>query len=454
MVICTVYLLFPMILKENSNEFKMTKFPQLDEVASTTIFLDKPLNNYVGSKETGYSRDEFIGKIKIDYKKDSQEYLALLNKRGATSFEFDKHQFSVSLVNDDYIQIKKKIMDMPKGEDWVLMGPIIDRSMMRNYLAYQAAYGIMEYAPRIQYTELFVQVAEDEPEYIGLYMWTEKIRQGEERVNINPTMINQTETSFIIVKDEVREGDRIFNVYGKDLYMYAYNFVDVYPKTTLSERQRNYIGDSLTHFERVLYHDKYDINGEGYADFIDVMSFVDYYIINEFFMNTDAGHKSTFLYKDVRGPIYMGPVWDFNNAMGNVNTLFEMRSYKGLFMQDRMWFDRLLNDPLFAYKVVDRYKELRKGALSTQKLLDEIDNAYDVLKPFADRDHSIYQEDMVREAMFTFLAGSEEALFDYIESNNDAISDFDNEVKNLKEFITQRGSWLDENLESILKWTE
>lgn len=40
-------------------------------------------------------------------------------------------------------------------------------------------------------------------------------------------------------------------------------------------------------------------------------------IINEFFKNSDAGTHSTYLYKDIRGKITMGPIWDFNNAMNN-----------------------------------------------------------------------------------------------------------------------------------------
>lgn len=451
LVISTVLILI--IVEPNEmSEFSPSAFPELNEVAVTTLHLNNELESYIGNSVDGYSREDFYGEISIAYDGDVEAYQVVMRKRGATSFNFDKPQFSVSFVDDDQLQIEEKLMDMPKGEDWILNGPFVDQSMMRNYIAYKAASEIMTYAPRVQYTALYVQVNDQEPEYLGLYLWGEKIRRDNDRVDINQTLANQDTTSFIVEKNNYSEGDHIFSVYGKELYMYAYVISDVYPKLSLSDEQADYIGDVITTFERNLYHDKYDIPGKGYDELIDVNSFIDYYIINEFFLNTDAGHKSTFLYKDIRGSLHIGPVWDFNNAMGNVNTVFETQSYKGLFMHDRVWFDKLVQDPFFAVQVVNRYKVLRQGSLSTEKIIEDIDEAYDLIKPYAEEDHQIYDYEQVRQAMLIFLEGSDQALFDKVMSQD--ATGFDEEVDQLKEFVTNRGMWLDEYMESILKWTE
>ncbi|MCH4886631.1 hypothetical protein EZV73_03580 [Acidaminobacter sp. JC074] len=442
----------------DANEFDFVPFPQLESVSKTTLVIEKPLNIYIAGSEnitenTVFNRDKFSANIIIE-SNNKKNYSALVSKRGASSFSYVKHQFSVSLQDEDGMQVKKKILDMPKGEDWVLSGPIIDRTMMRNYIGYKTAFEIMPYAPRTQYTELYVQVNDENPEYLGLYQWTEKIRQGGNRVDISPTIMNLDETSFIISKDTYRDGNQLINVYGKELYMYSYQYIDVYPKRTLTQGQMNYIGDIMTEFERNLYHDKYDIPGLGYAELINVDSFVDYYIINEFFQNTDAGLKSTYFYKDVRGPLHIGPVWDFNNSMGSINAVFKLGDYTGLTLHDRPLYERLLQDPVFVDKVLERYEELRRGPLKTDNILASIDQAAVVLRPYVEKDHKTYPQAVVVDNMTKFLKNSDPELLDHLLSLEQPIADFEGEIDRLKSFIINRANWLDQHINSISDWTD
>ena len=50
---------------------------------------------------------------------------------------------------------------------------------------------------------------------------------------------------------------------------------------------------------------------------LDMDSFVDFFIINEFFASYDAGQHSTYMYKSAEGKLTMGPYWDFDGAMDN-----------------------------------------------------------------------------------------------------------------------------------------
>ena len=61
----------------------------------------------------------------------------------------------------------------------------------------------------------------------------------------------------------------------------------------------------------------------GYAKYIDVDSFVDYFIANELSVAIRTAYRiSTFMYKrkdSDGGKLFMGPIWDFNLGFGNVN---------------------------------------------------------------------------------------------------------------------------------------
>ena len=45
-------------------------------------------------------------------------------------------------------------------------------------------------------------------------------------------------------------------------------------------------------------------------------NWVDYFIINEFAMNYDAGNLSTYVYKELGGKLQLA-AWDFNNGFDN-----------------------------------------------------------------------------------------------------------------------------------------
>ena len=56
---------------------------------------------------------------------------------------------------------------------------------------------------------------------------------------------------------------------------------------------------------------------DGYPSVIDVPSFIDFMILNEFAANVDGYQFSTFFHKDRNGKLRAGPIWDFNLTYGN-----------------------------------------------------------------------------------------------------------------------------------------
>lgn len=72
----------------------------------------------------------------------------------------------------------------------------------------------------------------------------------------------------------------------------------------------------LPDFEKTLYSYDYDTEPYAWWEQADMSSFVDYFILNEFTCNYDAGWLSTYIYRDVRGK-YKMCIWDFNSACDN-----------------------------------------------------------------------------------------------------------------------------------------
>lgn len=394
--------------------------------------------------------------------------------RGNSSSKYPKKQFSINLINNKEEDKDISLLGMPKESQWVLNGPFLDKSLMRNYIALNIASEIMEYAPRVQFCEVIMiedgDEEIDEDDYRGVYILVEKIKRNDERVDITKTIDNRSETSFILAKDRQKDNDISFTSYGKEISEYVYGLNIVYPKKDLTQQKYDYIADEISEFERVLYSDNFNHPTEGYSKYIDVDTFVDYYIINEFLKNTDAGMLSTYIYKDYEEKIKAGPIWDFNESLGNSeNEDGKVYDYTEFTMIHKPWFDRLMMDVNFANKVVERYKELRKTYLSDEYLTEFIDETVGLLGDSVERNFErwpIYVSNQARvfeqggDATDNYSADLD-LYIKYLEDNKHLLKDtdgmatsYEEEISLMKNFIVNRGNWMDSNIDSLKKWAE
>lgn len=121
----------------------------------------------------------------------------------------------------------------------------------------------------------------------------------------------------------------------------------------ITKEQKDFIQRDISKIERILY--SYDL--KKYSQYIDRNAFATYFIINEFFRNTDAGIFSTYLYKDLRDKMKIA-VWDFNNAFDNhIDVSYDQAGFS---MLDVPWFNMMLKDKEFVDLVVQKYHHLRK----------------------------------------------------------------------------------------------
>lgn len=294
-----------------------------------------------------------------------------IKKRGHTSFTFDKAQYLIKTVEDG-IDRDIDFLGMGAAHSWILNGSLADKSMMRNYLSYriasEAGGGAM--APDSRYCEVFMK-SEEGLRYQGVYLLQETVARGESRVNIEQFKRKNVYTSYILRRDRFTNFDVMLDTYGR-LNRKTDEWIGLkYPsQERLTDAAKAFIEEDFSRIEQVLYAEEEEVF-KLYDKYIDMDSFVDYFLINEFFGNYDAGNHSTYMYKNSGGKLYIGPVWDFDQAMNNYFS-DEMEA-ETLAFQTKPFFRELCQDKRFIDRLKTRYAALRKGALSEEHIFAVMD---------------------------------------------------------------------------------
>lgn len=156
---------------------------------------------------------------------------------------------------------------------------------------------MMDYAPNVRYCEVVLN-----GEYRGLYLMIESITNGEDgRLYLKKSIKNTVATSYLLRTNRPTEWDdqKVGNIasYLERIHTAANMDISIeYPGgDTLSAEMAKQINLEHSAFERSLYTYDYDAPAYGYRRWIDVDEFVDYYILNEFCKNEDAGRYSTYI---------------------------------------------------------------------------------------------------------------------------------------------------------------
>lgn len=388
------------ILKANGNVIPGAGIPNNQELYCEFYVIDN--NNHLNRSDDAPTQ---TGRMAI-------------NVRGNSSRNFPKKQYAIRTVDDAGIPQETAFFGMPAETTWVLNGSNIDHSQIRNYMMYNISSEIMDYAPHCRLCEVFLTNADGELEYQGLYTMIEKPKVSKERLDLTPYNPKYTETSFVVQLNKRIDDARIDHLKPDDVSVYSANLE--YPDVEkITDSSLQYIQKEILQFEKTLYDAEYFDNWEKVEKCTDLDSFVDYYIINEFFQNYDAGVRSTFLYKDLGGKFSIGPVWDFDGAFNNY---FDVRyTIDMLKTRESFYFSFFFHNDGFLERCCERYAKLRKTLLSEEYLLKYIDESSAYLGSAAlrncdkwyDGDYSLYYGD----------------------------------IEKMKTFVIERGNWMDAHFE-------
>ncbi|MFZ1297979.1 MAG: CotH kinase family protein, partial [Saprospiraceae bacterium] len=386
-----------------------------------------------------------INKVK-DTKYNYNNFIAI-EIRGNSSQFYPQKQYGIelrdSLTGSD---LDAGLMGMPAEEDWVLYAPYNDISMLRNVLTYNLWNAMGHWGPRTRFCELLIN-----NEYVGIYILTESIKRGPDRVAIaklNPedTIGLELTGGYIMKIDKNSNGaDLGFVSKVKSTTNLDINWLHHYPDSNdIKPKQRKYIQNFIDTVELLIASPGFSDPVKGYKKYISVNSFIDYFLITEFSRNIDAYKASSFFYKEKleadgsKGMLKAGPVWDYNFAFGNASFCSGAQTtgwmYDGCVpatIPTPILWRRLLGDTNYANAVKCRYLELRKTLLDTGNLFQYLNRyAFDTL-------------DVAQKRHFTKwkILGTNPGGFNaYIASS------YLDEMNRLKNWIRNRLNWMDANL--------
>ena len=277
-----------------------------DKIPATMKVLDGASNNVADSaKGTFYN----IG-IKV---------------RGQSSATFPKPGYTIEVRDDKGESMDVSLFGLPPSDDWILHGPYVDKSMIRNALAHWMFRQAGRYSPRTKHFDLYINGS-----YRGVYVLVEKIKRGKYRVNVSK--LKETDVSgdsltggYIWAFDKTGTntgGAGNNNKGGIEAEGFktngGVNVILHYPKkANIQRQQEEYLKKYLNDLEGLFSNGK---NGQGYENYVDLGSAVDYVLHQEAVNNADSYWCSFFLYKpkdSKGGKVTLGPPWDFNLAMSN-----------------------------------------------------------------------------------------------------------------------------------------
>ena len=336
--------------------------------------------------------------------------------RGHTSQGYPKKQYGLETRNADGDNLSISLFDMPAEKDWILYAPFSDKSLMRNVITYDIYRSLGYYAPRTKFCQVVLN-----GDYIGIYVFMEKIKKDENRVDINDPGPDNQSGGYLLEFEAWSKLDSTDNYFESEIKGHPY--VIHFPKDDdITVGQIAWIKNYINEFESTLYSDSFNI---GYYQYINFPSWVDYILINEAFKNNDVFHSSTYLYKKKDGKLFAGPVWDFNIAMGNIN-YNDSYLIEGWLMEERYLPSRLLQDSIFVAEYKKRWKTLRNNQLAYHTI-NSIINDYVKLLDKAQKTNYIRWP----------------ILGKYVWPNRYVGNSYEDEINYLKQWLEARFSWID-----------
>jgi hypothetical protein len=327
----------------------------------------------------------------------------VVDRRGSSTLGNPKYNLNMELrkARDDDDR-NFPLLGMPSHSDWVLGAPYeYDRSDLHNTFAYALSRSIGRYAPRIKPAEVFIDVnggaldmtTGQSGDYFGIYEVTEKIRRDKNRVDVTPLKTYDNGPvaktgGFIYKVDRLDTGDGGFFAGGQSMAYYYPKEVEV--KSPQRDPQEQYLSSYITSFNSALQNVNFKDPVTGYAAWIDVPEAIDHHLLNVWPLNLDAFRLSGYWHKERGGKLIPGPVWDYDRTMfstdGRDGFATRWRSPVSDFGTDFFnytWWNRMFQDIDFYQKYIDRWQELRRGALSKDSVNALLDSLNALISPEA-----------------------------------------------------------------------
>jgi spore coat protein CotH len=317
---------------------------------------------------------------------------------------------------------------------------------MRNLLAFNLFKEMGNYSIRAHLCEVLL-----DDSYRGIYLMGEKIRRDSGRVDIakltpNDTIGDALTGGYILQQNYWNENNSFLSNYSPiDHPEFQVHFVYEYPnENDILPVQKTYIASYIDSLETALYSDDFADPELGYRKYMDVSSFIDYFLVNEVSRNADGFKKSVFFHKDKYsngGKLKAGPVWDFDWSFKNQEYCYfnnqQGEGWAHLINDCNVdnystgWYIRLLQDTSFQNELRCTYEEYRETFMDTT-----------VIFAYMDSIASLLENAQARHFQRWSLLGHNGPDWE-LEPFAD---NYNEELVRLKNWISTRITWLDVNI--------
>lgn len=353
------------------------------------LVVNTPGSNDITSREN-WMTGTTMSLLDVDGKCEYQG-TASVKGRGNSSWDYPKKSYNLRL------DTKHGIAGMASHKRWCLLANWIDRTMIRNAVAFEVArYTDMEWTPSGEFVELVLN-----GKHMGTYYLCEQVRLGTERV----------------------PGDYLFELdkYYDEIYKFRSERRDLpwmfKEPDEVSPELFQEIQDYVNAMEDAIYDSKKFAERE-YAAYMDLDTFADWWIVNELITNAESQQpKSVYMYKKSNGKLKAGPIWDCDYC-----TFYPGFATKYLGTVS-LYYNQLYRDYQFRSLIREHWLRHREDFLRIPDFIDELGQ-------------KLASSDALNHPMWPI----------YYTVNEDENLDYTAAIERLKQTYSARFEWLDARL--------
>ena len=323
----------------------------------------------------------------------TDEIITIKGRGNSSWFNAPKKSYTIKFDS------KKEFLGMKKHKTFVLVANYFDKTLLRNASAYGLAKNVFDnlaWTPNAKSVNLFINGV-----YQGVYGAGESVKIDKNRVAI------ETIEDYVPAGQEIDENIKNFGfvLEVNERLDEDFNFVTNYDENKSVEENnccvafslkepagadiddavgdvvgakvKNYVEDFTNEIQDKLYSEDFaDPSSENYyGNYLDVDSFIDWWIVEEIAKNTDSNFfSSCYMYFDPQDQkLHMGPLWDFDLGFGNHgNTTISKQTgfladIAGALVNENNipyakranWICRLREDSAFVEKINQRWNFVR-----------------------------------------------------------------------------------------------
>ena len=270
--------------------------------------------------------------------------LTQIKARGNSTFGYPKKPYQIKLSNKaDLLGTGEKV------KTWVLLANYGDATLMHDKLFKDLATQLgMPYVVSCDWVNLYY-----DGEYRGVYLLSEKNSVGSTGVDITDMeeayeAINPDYGEDMLVAEgqnahgnkylytenlielENTTGGWLIELHLQDIdepngfFTEKGNAVNIRSPEFVGKEAMEYISEYFQAFETAVYatdenggYTGYNAEtGKSFDEYVDLLSLIKIFLMQELARNPDGFRSSLYFYKDVEGILYAGPIWDQDMTLG------------------------------------------------------------------------------------------------------------------------------------------